>query len=147
MADGSACLASSSFFVVDVVGDAVADGLVEVAVGVFLEQTPYTPARREGDCATLLGAVEEEGDDGVAADVAGDVLLGVVGAHLFLVDVFFEDVAEHIGVDLVVIAQGAVVEMPLVGVEEGERSARRLRRGCRCPGSRARGHGRQRGRR
>ena len=68
----------------------------------------------------LLGAVEEEGDDGVAADVAGDVLLGVVGAHLLLVDVFFEDVAEHVGVDLVVVSQGAVVEMPLVGVEEGE---------------------------
>ena len=67
-----------------------------------------------------MGAVEEEGDDGIAADVAGDVLLGVVGPHLLLVDVFFEDVAEHVGVDLIVVAEGAVVEMPLVGVEEGE---------------------------
>ena len=67
-----------------------------------------------------MGAIKEEGDDGVAADVAGDVLLGVVGAHLLLVDVFFENVAEHVGVDLVVLAQGAVVEVPLVGVEEVE---------------------------
>ena len=68
----------------------------------------------------LLRLVEEEGDDCVAADVAGDVLLGVVGAHLLLVDVLFEDVAEHVGVDLVVVAQGPVVEVPLVGVEEVE---------------------------
>ena len=41
--------------VVNVVGDAVADGFVEVAVGVFLEQTPYTPAGREGNWATPFG--------------------------------------------------------------------------------------------
>ena len=106
--------------VVGVVGNAVADGLVEVAVGVILEQLPDTVGT-EGDGALLFGAVKEEGDDGVAADVAGDVLLGVVGAHLLLlVDVFFEDVTEYVGVDLVVVAQRAVVEMPLVGVEEGE---------------------------
>ena len=108
------------FFVVDVVGDAVADGRVEVAVGVFLQQPPYAPGGREGDGALLFGAIKEEGDDGVAADVAGDVLFGIVGAHLLLVDILFEDVAEHVGVDFVVVAQGAVVEMPLVGVEEGK---------------------------
>ena len=34
-------------------------------------------------------------------DVFGDVLLGVVGPHLLLVDVFLKDVTEDVGVDLV----------------------------------------------
>ena len=54
------------------------------------------------------------------ADVLGDVFLGVVGPHLLLVDVLLEDVAEHVGVDLVVGAQGALVEVPVVRVEEVE---------------------------
>ena len=134
------------FFVVDVVGDAVADGLVEVAVGIVLEQLPDSVGA-EGDCAALLGAVEEEGDDGVAADVAGDVLLGVIGAHLLLVDVFLKDVAEYVGVDLVV-GCAAGGRRDATGRRRRRRiSSRMLRQGCRCPGSRARGHGRRRGRR
>ena len=66
-----------------------------------------------------------KGSRGVATDVAGDVFFGVVRPHLFLVDVLLEDVAEHVGVDLVVVTQRAVVEMPLVGVEELEDVAER----------------------
>jgi hypothetical protein len=69
--------------------------------------------------------VEEEGYDGVFADVIGDVLFGVVRPHLFLVDVFLEDVTEDIGVDFVVGAVGAVVEMPAVSVEEGKQPVER----------------------
>ena len=70
--------------------------------------------------AHLAQLVEQERQDRVAADVAGDVLLGVVRAHLLLVDVLLEDVAQHVRVDLVVGAQGALVQVPGVLVEEGE---------------------------
>ena len=66
--------------------------------------------------------IEQIGDDRVLADVAGDVLLGVVGPHLLLVDVLLEDVAQHVGVDFVVGAQGALVQVPVIGVEEVEKS-------------------------
>ena len=42
---------------------------------------------------------------------------GVIRPHLFLVDVFLEDIAEDIWVDLVVFAQWALIKMPLVFVE------------------------------
>ncbi len=100
--------------------NARADGLVDVAVGVVAEQPPDLALRLEGDACTSCAAVEEERQDRVLADVLSDVLLRVVGPHLLLVDVLLEDVAEHIGVDLVVVAQRAVVEMPVVVVEEVE---------------------------
>ena len=56
-------------------------------------------------------------EDSIFADVFGDVLLRVIRPHLFLVDVFLEDVAEDIGIDLVVGAKRAFVQMPLVLVE------------------------------
>ncbi len=37
-----------------------------------------------------------------------------------MVDVFLEDVAEHVWVDLVVVSAGGVVEVPGVALEEGE---------------------------
>ena len=69
---------------------------------------------------SAFGLIEQARNDGVAADVAGDVFLRVVGAHLLLVDVLLEDVAQHVWIDLVVVAQRAVVKVPLVGVEEIE---------------------------
>ncbi len=60
-------------------------------------------------------------DDGVLADVFGDVFLGVVRPHLLLVDVLFEDVAEHVGVDFFAAFQRAVVQVPVPGVEEGKK--------------------------
>ena len=102
--------------------DAVPDGRIDVAVGVVLQQIPDRRALGvlERDLALRRGGVEQERDHRVLADVLGDVLLRVVGPHLLLVDVLLEDVAEHIGVDLVVGAQRALVEMPLVLVEEVE---------------------------
>ena len=92
---------------------------IDVAVGVGLEQVPDRGAIGilEGDLALGARGVEQERDDRVLADVLGDVLLGVVGAHLLLVDVLLEDVAEHVGVDLVVGTQRAFVEVPLLLVE------------------------------
>ena len=93
---------------------------VDVAVGVVPQQAPDAAVRPEGHRACLPGGVEEEGDHGVARDVAGDVLLGVVGAHLFLVDVFLEDIAEDVRVDLVVFPVRPLVQVPAVAVEEVE---------------------------
>ena len=94
------------------------DSGIDVAVGVVPQQPPDTAVRPEGNRALLPGGVEQKGDDGVAGDVAGDVLLGVVGPHLFLVDVLLEDVAEHVRVDLVVLPVGSLVQMPAVAVKE-----------------------------
>ena len=46
--------------------------------------------------------------------------LGVVGAHLLLVDVLLEDVAQNVRVDLVVLAVGPLIQVPAVAVEEVE---------------------------
>ena len=102
--------------------DALAHRGVDVAVGVVRQQPPDATARRSKAilAASARARVEQEGDDRVLADVVGDVLLGVVGPHLLLVDVLLEDVAQHIGVDLVVGAQRALVEVPVVRVEEVE---------------------------
>ena len=62
--------------------------------------------------------IKQERQDRIATDVAGNVFLGVVRAHLFLVDVLLKDVTEHIGIDLVVGAQGPLVEMPRILFEE-----------------------------
>jgi hypothetical protein len=67
---------------------------------------------------------------GKHAGHVSDVLLGVVGSHLLLllllVDVLLEDIAQHIRVDLVVRAQGTLVQMPSVAVEEVEQPLERL---------------------
>lgn len=61
------------------------------------------------------------GDDAVAADVFGDVLLRVVGTHLrAVVDVLLEDVAEDVRVDVASRGSDAAVEVPMPLIEEGE---------------------------
>ena len=101
---------------------AVLDGGVDIAVGIVAQVIPDGRATRvlKGYLAFGFGGVEQEGDHRVLRNVSGDVLLRVVGAHLLLVDVLLEDVAENVRIDLVVVAQRALVEMPLIGVEEVE---------------------------
>ena len=110
----------------------VTDGGVDVAVGIFEEQIPDGRAFGifKGHLALGAGGIEQEWQDGVLADVFGDVLLRVIRPHLFLVDVFLEDVAEHVGIDFVVGAERAFVQVPLVLVEVNRRRARTL-----CPQS------------
>jgi len=55
-----------------------------------------------------------------------DVFVRVVRALLFLVDELLEDVAEDVGVDLVRVRAGPVVEVPLVGVEQVEDLSERV---------------------
>ena len=98
------------------------DGSIDVAVGIVAQMSPNRrPAGIvESHFALCLGRIEQEGDHRVLGDVFGDVLFGVVGPHLLLVDVFFKDVAKDIGVDLVVIAQRTFIEVPLIAVEIGK---------------------------
>ena len=103
----------------------VFDGIVDVTVRFVAEELPYGGGIRgcrgfKCDFAVLSSRIQKEGNDGIFANVFGDVLFGVVGAHLFLVDVFFKYVAEDIGVDFVIVAQRTVVEVPSVALEERE---------------------------
>ena len=85
---------------------AVAHGRIDVTVGVGLEQIPDrgTLGVLERDFALGARGIEQERQHGVLADVLGDVFLGVVRPHLLLVDVFLEDVSQHVRIDLVVFA-------------------------------------------
>ena len=98
----------------------MSDGRVHIVVRVILEQTPHAPVGAKRDWAFGLRHFQQAGQRRVAGDVASDVLLSVVGAHLLLVDVLFKDVTQYVRVDFVVVAAGAVVQMPLVLVEKPE---------------------------
>ena len=65
-------------------------------------------------------AVEHELMNGLLAEVIGDFRPCVVGSEFLLVDIFLEDVAEHVRIDLAVVTAGRVVEGPGVGTEERE---------------------------
>ncbi len=60
----------------------------------------------------LVDALQDQLVDAALGQVAGDFGPGVVGAKGFLVDVLLEDVAQHVGVDLVGVAAGRVVQVP-----------------------------------
>jgi len=92
---------------------------IDVAVGVVPQQIPHRRAIRvlERDLALCSGRIEQEGNHCVFADVFSYVLLRVVGPHLLLVDILLENVAEHIGIDFLVVSKWAFVEMPLVLIE------------------------------
>ena len=127
---------------------AILHGVVEIAVGVVAQQMPdVAPSGSKADCVPSRGRVEKKGQNRVLADIAGDILFGVIGPHLLLVDILLKDIAQHIGVNLVISMQRAVVEMPVELVEEVKDVARRL---CRVSGYQGRTpptHAHRRGRR
>ena len=98
----------------------MAHGGVDVSVRFVLKQTPNTPARIESHRALFLGCIEEEWNYGIAGNVSRDVILGVVGAHLLLVDVLLENVAQYVGVDFVVFPPRTLVKVPAIPLEEVE---------------------------
>ena len=69
---------------------------------------------------TLALSQSDELEDGALAEVTGHLRTGVVSAEFLLVDVFLEDVAEHVGIDFLVVAAGRVVEIPRVAAEQRE---------------------------
>ena len=96
-------------------------GGVQVAVGIVFQLPPERRVWLEVGSTILLRLqrrIEQVGNDRVLADVVGDVLLGVVGPHLLLVDVLLENVAQHVGVDLVPGSERSRIEMPVVLIEE-----------------------------
>ena len=104
----------------------MSDSRIYVSVRVVSQQSPHAAAWRERHRTLFPGRVEKERNNRVPRDVPGDVLLGVVRAHLLLVDVLLEDIAQDIGIDLVVVPGGPFVQVPLVAVEEVEDSLERL---------------------
>ena len=63
---------------------------------------------------------QEEPVDGALAQVFGDFRTGVISAEGLLVDVFLEDVAQHVRVDLVIQPAGGVIEVPRIGGKQTE---------------------------
>ena len=58
--------------------------------------------------------------DGLLAEVLRDFRPGVVRTELLLVDVLLENIAEHIGVDLVGLSAGSVIQVPGIYLEQSE---------------------------
>src|SRR3989442_311435 len=104
-------------------GRAVPDGGINIAVRVGSQKVPNGRAAGvfKGDFAAGASGVEKKWDDGGLADVLGDVVLGVIGAHFLLVDVLFEDVAENLRIDFLLVFGSAGsaggIERPIVFVE------------------------------
>jgi len=73
-----------------------------------------------GRRVNAVHTVEDQAVDGALAEVFGDFRPGVVSAEGFLVDVLLEDVAENVGIDLVVIALWRIVQIPRVAAEQRE---------------------------
>ncbi len=94
--------------------------VMNVPIWVVAQQTPHGTLGRKGNRASLPCLIEKKRNDGVLGNVLGDVFLGVVRTHLFLIDVLLEDVAEDVRVDLTVVAIFALVQVPVVLLKEVE---------------------------
>ena len=63
---------------------------------------------------------EDDLVDGPLAEIFGDLGRRIVCAEGLLVDVLLKDVPEHVGIDLIVVLAGHVIEVPRVSLEKGE---------------------------
>ena len=97
---------------------ALKHGGVDVGFATVLQQGPSQGIERGGVFGTNF--TQQRRNDGVLADVFGDVFLGVVRPHLLLVDELLEDVAQHVGVDLLTALERALVQMPFPFIEKGK---------------------------
>ena len=68
--------------------------------------------------AVLVDPLQQDGVNAAFAEVFGDFRARVVGAEGFLVDVFLEDVSEHVRVDDIVVRALRVIEIPGILAEE-----------------------------
>ena len=91
----------------------------DIAVAAAAKCAPYKSVGLERIGVLFAHLVEKERQDAVASYVFGYVLFSVVSAHLCtVVDILLEDVAKHIGVDILATGSDASVEMPTPSVEE-----------------------------
>ena len=102
----------------NVISDPVPHCWVKVAIRLFFQQPPHPAIRLKCDGATLLRLPQQKRKNGVPPNVAGDVFFGVIGSHLFLVDILLKDIAQHIRVNLVVPPQRPILQMPLILLKE-----------------------------
>src|SRR6266567_2588396 len=79
--------------------------VVYVGVGVLAHPRPHGTVGTKSNQALLFGGIEDVGENGVLADVFRYVLFGIISPHLLLVDILLEDIAQHIGIDLLIVAQ------------------------------------------
>ena len=96
------------------------DGGVYVLVGVGLQQPPDRMVTFEGNPAALFRHVKQCRNDGIFADVFGNVLFGVIRSHFLLVDVLLKNITKNIRIDFIAFLGRAVVQVPLVLLEEIE---------------------------
>ena len=78
-----------------------------------------------GEGERLIDPVQNQFENCPLAKVAGHLRARVVSAEFLLVDVFLEDVAEHVGIDFVGLTAGRVVEIPRVAAKEIENVLKR----------------------
>ena len=89
----------------------------------MLQQRPGKSIKFLGVLVTYFG--QQAGNDGVPAYVIGDIFLGVVRAHLLLVDELLEDVTQHVGIDFPAAGKRPVIKVPVPLTEEREQFFKR----------------------
>ena len=75
-------------------------------------------------CNPALGSsrIKQKRQNSILSNIIGNILLGVIRAHLLLIDVLLEDIAQHIGVDLISFLENTFIQMPAIIIEEIEQS-------------------------
>ena len=99
------------------------DRVVDVAVGILLQHLPKAAVLVKGVGAFFFSFFKQKWNDAVLANVIGDVFLCVIGAHgRAIVDVFFENIAHNIRVNIFSAGGFARVQMPVELIEKVERA-------------------------
>ena len=70
---------------------------MNVAIRVSLQQSLDAAIRPEGEWTACLNSPEETRDDGIAGDVLGNILPGMVSSHLFLMNGLLTNKAKDVG--------------------------------------------------
>ncbi|MDH5400501.1 MAG: hypothetical protein OEX02_20270, partial [Cyclobacteriaceae bacterium] len=58
--------------------------------------------------------------DGLLTQVFGDFGPGVVSPKRFLVDILLKDVAQHVGIDLIIFTPHGVIQVPGIATEKNK---------------------------
>ena len=48
-----------------------------------------------------MSSIEEKREDGIFANIFSNIFLRIIRPHLFLIDVFFENISKDVGIDFV----------------------------------------------
>jgi len=86
----------------------------DVVIRIFRQIPPHGGVALKGHLAVFAHHIHQARKHGGS----GDVFFGIIRAHLLLVDVFLKDIAEHIRVDLILVAQGPFVQVTDADLQE-----------------------------